>query len=221
MNRIGYMAAGGLLAALAACADTSVPNNPTGVGFGNFDGFDADLQAADRVFAPLPEPDVAVRGDPLAAALNSGVAPVQASPANPAPQVVTNAVGISDENDFDAVSGQRDIAQDATLIAQNRAQYVLIQPTDVPVRPGTNDPNIVEYALRTTNPVGAPLYRRLNLLGVAHHLRACAAFPSPDLAQEAFLAQGGPERDRRNLDPDGDGFACTWDPRPFRMVRGG
>ena len=22
------------------------------------------------------------------------------------------------------------------------------------------------------------------------------------------------------LDPDGDGFACSWDPRPFRKVRG-
>lgn len=215
----------GLALGLAACADTSIPNSangvdtPTGVGFGNYDGFEA-ARGPDQVFAPQPDPDVAVSGEATAAALNSGVAPVEASPANPAPQIATNAVGISDENNFDAVSGQRDIAQDATLIAQNRAQYVVIEPTDVPVRPGTDQPNIVEFALRTTNPVGAQLYRRLGLTREARHLRACAAYPSPDLAQEAFLAQGGPDRDRRGLDPDGDGFACRWDPTPFRSVLG-
>ena len=39
-----------------------------------------------------------------------------------------------------------------------------------------------------------------------------------DVAQEAFLAQGGPQSDRKGLDPDGDGFACDWDPRPFRAA---
>ena len=51
-------------------------------------------------------------------------------------------------------------------------------------------------------------------------IRACAAYSSPDRAQEDFLASGGPERDRKSLDPDGDGFACAWDPAPFRAVRG-
>ena len=39
----------------------------------------------------------------------------------------------------------------------------------------------------------------------------------PDQAQQDFLAKGGPERDRMGVDPDGDGFACAWDPRPFRL----
>jgi hypothetical protein len=42
--------------------------------------------------------------------------------------------------------------------------------------------------------------------------------PSDDLAQEAFLSEGGPERDRLGVDPDGDGFACRWDPTPFRRA---
>ena len=41
---------------------------------------------------------------------------------------------------------------------------------------------------------------------------------SSDLAQKAFLSRGGPERDILLLDPDGDGFACKWDPRPFRLA---
>lgn len=209
------------LALMAACADTAIPDSaggidaPSGVGFGDIDGF-----------APLPSDEAVLptgeNGGLSASALaNSGEEPLEASPGNPAPQVVTNAVGISDENDFDAVSEERDIAEDADLIAQNRAQYVVIEPTDVPVRPGTDMPNIVEYALQTTNPVGTQLYSRWGVRTEARHLRNCAEYRSPDLAQEAFLEMGGPERDRRNLDPDGDGFACSWNPGPFRAVRGG
>ena len=35
------------------------------------------------------------------------------------------------------------------------------------------------------------------------------------------LPCGGPERDPRGLDPDGDGFACDWDPAPFRAAVSG
>lgn len=219
MTRMKPLIAAASVAFIAACADTSIPDSsagvdtPTGPGFGTVGGFEP-VEGADQVFAPLERDEVISAAE---AALNGG-APVDASPTNPAPQVVSNAVGISDENDFDAVSDQRDIEQDAALIEQNRARYVLITPTEVPVRPGSDQPNIVAYALRTTNPVGAPLYSRFGFRSDARHQRNCAAFPSPDLAQEAFLAQGGPERDRRNLDPDGDGFACSWDPAPFRTV---
>ena len=48
---------------------------------------------------------------------------------------------------------------------------------------------------------------------------ACRQFAAADQAQEAFLAAGGPERDGKALDPDGDGFACAWDPRPFRNAQ--
>ncbi len=155
-----------------------------------------------------------------AAALNSGVEPVQASPSNPPPEAV-NAAGISQENDFGNVSNLRSIESDAQRIAQNRAQYQVIQPEALPSRSGATGPNIVDYALRTTNPRGVALYRRGGLVSQSRYQRNCAKYPSPDRAQEDFLARGGPERDRLGLDPDGDGFACSWDPAPFRAVRGG
>lgn len=40
----------------------------------------------------------------------------------------------------------------------------------------------------------------------------CAAWPSPEAAQQAFAAQGGPQRDPLGLDPDGDGRVCGWTP---------
>ena len=80
--------------------------------------------------------------------------------------------------------------------------------------------NIVAFALSTTHPVGQKVYRRANPLGNSMVTRACGRYPSPGMAQEAFLSRGGPERDPLGLDPDGDGYACGWDPAPFRMARG-
>ncbi len=150
---------------------------------------------------------------------NSGVAPVEASPSNPAPPVV-NAAGISNENNFEAVGEVRSIQDDANRIAANRAQYQQVQPTALPSRVGSG-PNIVDYALKNRHPIGKELYSRSLLNGQSKFVRNCAKYPSPDLAQEDFLAAGGPHRDRMGLDPDGDGYACQWDPRPFQLATGG
>ena len=115
------------------------------------------------------------------------------------------------------MSALRSIESDAAAIARNRAQYVVIQPTELPRRSGDGGPNIVEFALRTTNPKGVSLYRRSSL-SFQNHERNCAQYASADQAQIEFLARGGPQRDRLSLDPDGDGFACDWDPRPFRSA---
>ncbi len=154
------------------------------------------------------------------AALNSGTVPLQASPSNPPPPVV-NAAGISQETNFEAVSAQRTIEDDAARRAALAAQYQVVQPTAVPTRAGGAVPNIVEYALSTTHAPGTKIYSRVGLNAAQRAARNCAKFASPDLAQQDFLARGGPQRDPQGLDPDGDGFACTWDPRPFQLARGG
>ncbi|MEZ5675603.1 MAG: hypothetical protein R3D81_10355 [Thalassovita sp.] len=155
-----------------------------------------------------------------AAALNSGVTPVQASPSNPAP-VPMDHPGLSSENDFKTVSTERSIESDAERLARNRAQYEVVQPTAVPTRAAGTGPNIVEYALKTNNPIGTQIYTRSPLSTRARAERNCGKYPSPDMAQLEFLGRGGPERDRLGLDPDGDGYACDWDPRPFRKASGG
>lgn len=148
---------------------------------------------------------------------NSGVPPLEASPSNPAPVLLGNP-SLSDENDFAAVSGRQTIESDAERIAQNRAQYQVVTPTALPTRSGASQPNIVQYALETTHARGTKVWQRFGLNLAGRTDRACAQFPSPDQAQIAFLESGGPERDRRGLDPDGDGFACSWDPAPFRAA---
>jgi hypothetical protein len=130
---------------------------------------------------------------------------------------VANNVAISDEQDFSAVSARETIESDAERIARNRAEYVVVQPRDLPQRPGDTGPNIVEFALATKHAPGVQMFRRTGL-GIRDVNSACAKYPSPDRAQQDFLSKGGPERDRMGVDPDGDGFACSWDPRPFRTA---
>ncbi|MFW8636947.1 hypothetical protein [Cribrihabitans pelagius] len=154
-----------------------------------------------------------------ASGANSGEAPLQAGPSNPAPPLAGNRA-ISDENDFEAVSARQSIESDAARLERQRAQYEMVPPEAVPVpeRDSGAAPNIVKFALSTSNPKGVRLYSRTGFNLQARHTRNCAGFASADRAQEAFLAAGGPERDRKALDPDGDGFACGWDPAPYRRA---
>ena len=228
MMRSGFLL-GVAAMALSACAGGSVPDSGAGVGFDDYQTYSerqvqAQADGTVTVSAPSPVETRSLDGTDLeagAAAQGSGVAPVGAAPQSAPAEAVTGADGISNENNFDAVSAQRDIEDDAALIAQNRAQYQVIAPTDLPPRPNSSAPNIVAYALQTTNPKGVPLYDRSGRYDGNPVPRACGAYNSSDLAQEAFLSMGGPQRDRRGLDPDGDGFACAWDPAPFRAARGG
>ena len=144
---------------------------------------------------------------------------VQASPTNAAPG--GNGAAISDEQSFDAVAGRETIQSDAARRAEQAAAYQVIQPTALPQRAGDTGPNIVEYALNAPNKRGQEWYSRFILGTMGNRFeRNCASYRSPDEAQRDFLARGGPERDPKGIDPDGDGFACGWDPAPFLAAVG-
>ncbi|MGX0877636.1 hypothetical protein ACSSV4_002326 [Roseovarius sp. MBR-154] len=231
-----------MMAALGACAP-AIPDSGAGVGFGDYDQYQREKAAREAALAgnALPAPD-AVSSEPLdatgqaasdseaerlaaetqaaLAAANSGEVPVQASPSNPPPPVL-NSQGISQENDFDAVGSERSIEEDAARIAQNRAQYQVIEPEAIGTRPDDASPNIVAYALANRHPVGTQLYSRVGFNKASKFERNCAQYSSSDEAQIDFLHEGGPERDRLGLDPDGDGFACDWDPTRYQNLVGG
>ena len=150
---------------------------------------------------------------------NSGQQVVIASPSNAAPTLVSNP-GLSDENDFDAVSSRQSIESDAARIEANRARYTVVQPTALPSRDGTAQPNVVAFALQSDHPKGTQLFRRIGFNAAAKFQKNCAVFNSADDAQLDFLTRGGPAKDRKGLDPDGDGYACNWDPAPYRSAAG-
>jgi hypothetical protein len=127
---------------------------------------------------------------------------------------------LSDENDFDAVSERQTIESDAARLARISEAYQIIAPEALPLRAEQLGVNIVEYALQSDNLLGSPVYSRFPVGGQARFLRNCGKYPSSDMAQIEFIKRGGPKRDMLGIDPDGDGFACYWDPAPFRKAVG-
>lgn len=197
---------------LANCGGGDIPNS----------GYvpQQEQRIRDAALAGIPAP-VAVETGELEA--QSGDFTQQETQTSDAPLGVGDPLfdnpGLSDEQDFNAVSDRQSIESDAARLERNRALYKVISPTALPRRPGSNAPNIVEYAIRTNNPVGTQLYSRGPFATEGRFKRNCKKYASDAAAQEAFLAKGGPERDRYGLDPDGDGYACYWDPAPFRLAR--
>lgn len=126
--------------------------------------------------------------------------------------------GVSDEQDFEAVSSRESIESDRERIARQREQYQVIEVSSVPGRTDSGGPNIVAYALSTSHAPGSTVYRRINPLRWSRWESACLQFRNQDAAQQAFLENGGPDRDPGYLDPDGDGYACWWDPTPLRTA---
>jgi len=159
------------MVALVAACQPAVPDSGRGVGFDST----AQAQRDAALAGPLvpSATNAPINGAPVqgsaaqtaaqtTAALDAtrpASAPVDASPSNPAP-VAVNAAGISRENNFDAVSGQRSIESDAARIASNRAQYEIVQPEALPTRRGSGGPNIVAYALQNQHPIGQQIYAR-------------------------------------------------------------
>jgi hypothetical protein len=128
--------------------------------------------------------------------------------------------GISDEQDFSAVASRETIESDKARMEQNKAQYQQVQPTDLPERTDEAGAavDLVQYALNAPNRKGETIYPR-SRVALANSERACGRYDTPEAAQQAFMRSGGPQRDSKNLDPDGDGFACLWDPTPFQKAK--
>jgi len=228
---------------MQACS-APVPASNAGPGFNDYADYELERARREAALAgtrnttfPAPAPvqtgvigasDLAAAG--IGQSQNQAQAPmtaidptarqgIDATPGNAAP-VLMNNVGISDEQDFNAVAARETIQSDAERRSANAAAREQIMPTAVPTRSTHTGPNIVEYALNAPNRKGQEWYSRSIFATKARFQRNCVKFASPDAAQRYFLENGGPERDRKGIDPDGDGFACGWDPAPFLLAAG-
>lgn len=167
---------------------------------------DSQMQATPPMPSAPPQFPVAQQdvGAPLSALSPS--APVQTASAGAR-------TGVSEQQFTPQPFGA---AQPDRLIERDFVPQVRVSETEMSA--GAGGPNLFVYALSTQHNVGEQRYSRNHPLRWRRWEGACAQFSSQDLAQEAFLAAGGPERDPNHLDPDGDGFACWWDPNPFRQA---
>lgn len=220
------------LMGLAACAPT-VPDSGAGSSaqFGTYTDANSYRATRDTELtggAPLDAVGLTTQGGvvstetvPSSTPPAAGATPTAGTGTAPAVRVTANNPQISDEQDFGAVSNRQTIESDAERLRVLRENRTEVRPTAVPTRAGVDSgPNIVAYALQTRHALGQKIYRR-GPSSQSKFERNCAKYTSQDKAQEDFLTRGGPQRDRLGLDPDGDGFACRWDPRPFRAVQSG
>jgi hypothetical protein len=194
-----------LLALLASCGGTTTNEA------GYFDSLTPDPAAFERSRQEelLRQAEAAEALDPTADATategmpTSGEVPTALAGNNPS---------ISQTQDFTTITQRETIESDSEKLAALAESYEVIQPTALPTR--KNDVNIAAYAINQTNQLGNRIYIRDRSAQ-----SNCFAFANdPDEAQRVFLANGGPKRDSRNLDPDGDGFACKWDPATYRKL---
>lgn len=156
--------------------------------------------------------------DSLSAAVDNALQATQ--PQNPAGSVVP-IDGIASDSGVLNLAEQSQAEQlrlreaDAAALAAAAAQRVVIQPGEMPEV--IANVNIITYARETTNNVGQRVLRRPTIRRF-NSASQCAKFNSADDAQRNFLANGGPQDDPLNLDPDGDGFACRWSPDTYRAL---
>ena len=76
--------------------------------------------------------------------------------------------------------------------------------------------NVAVYARQTTHSIGDRKYTRMKVK--SKKIDPCLRFQTGDDAQRFFLSNSGPVKDFWNLDQDGDGFACKWNPEPYRKI---
>lgn len=197
--------------ALGACSP-KVPDSGAGVGFGGYSSYEKQRAAREDQLQGNTTPAAGVVSDETVS-----TQPVKPQPEKPLTATSNNA-GISDEQDFAAVSARESIQSDRERLARRSEQYVQIAPKAVPTGSG-GVASVVKFALSTSNSVGESTYKRSGAFAKSRFAKNCAKYTSASDAQAAFLKDGGPQKDRKGLDPDGDGFACSWDPQPFRNAK--
>jgi hypothetical protein len=219
------IAAAVVLTALAGCAAAPPNDVAQGVGFGDYEAYQARRAALNA--APALPPRTAQTALPPADVAAEPFAP---RPAEPLGGVAWAPVGTS--------TGGTDVASLASA-AIAEAERESVGPTATMADPGAPGlppvtasgdnfrapplpegmavlgANVVAFALSTDHAVGERVWGRFPLRLGRPEVR-CGDFRTTDLAQDWFLTNEGPERDRAGLDPDGDGFACNWDPERYR-----
>jgi hypothetical protein len=229
MTRLGQVRRAGCaiaMLALAACGTGPAPSDVAqGVGFQDYQDYQARRTAlrTPPPVAPqtaLPPADVVAEPFAPEAPLRTQWADVGTSPVRAGSvDVARIAAGAIAEADGTLPAPAQTSAQTS---AQTPPQQIAMSPSGddfvappLPAGMSVLGANVVAFALSTDHGVGERVYPRFPLRLGRPEVR-CSDFRTTDLAQDWFLTNEGPDRDRAGLDPDGDGFACNWTPDRYR-----
>lgn len=226
MRKAPLLVLAGML--LAGC-QPDVPNSAGGVGFGTYEDYlhqrESQLKGSGAQASSATPADGGYGASGYGATPVTSAAGMAAQGATGADATATGGTGSIGADTLAALRATApagDSASAGTSAAASATGGVgapldAMSPATVPANGGTG-PNLAAYALAATNAPGQAVWPRGGIR-LSSSQKACAKYISPDLAQMAFLKKGGPQKDPLNLDPDGDGFACGWDPRPFQAAR--
>ncbi len=209
--------------ALAACGTGPAPNDVSqGVGFQDYQEYQARRAAlrAPQPVAPqtaLPPADVVAEpfaNQPPASSQWVAVEPAPASTASvDVARIAAGAIAEAESGVAPTVAPAAAPAQPQQIATAPSADNFVAPP--LPEGMSVLGANVVAFALSTEHNVGDRVYSRFPFRLGGREVR-CSDFRTTDLAQDWFLTNEGPERDRAGLDPDGDGFACNWTPERYR-----
>ena len=123
--------------------------------------------------------------------------------------------GVLDLSQFSQEQQKVEREQAAKRREELKAGRVVLE-VDSKEKIGTKSVNLAVYARSVSNNIGEKIYYR-NFLSTDDN-SGCTQFSNKNAAQIFFLTNGGPKNDHHNIDADGDGFACKWDPSIYRKI---
>ena len=124
--------------------------------------------------------------------------------------------GVLDLSQFSQEQQKVEREQAAKRLEELKAGRVILEADDSE-KIRTTSVNLAVFARSVSNKVGEKIYYR-RFLGIDADT-GCKKFSNKNEAQIFFLKNGGPKNDYYNIDVDGDGFACEWDPAIYRKIK--
>ena len=124
--------------------------------------------------------------------------------------------GVLDLSQFSQEQQKVEREQAAKRLEELKAGRVVLEADDKEKITETSV-NLALFARSVPNNLGEKIYYRSLLSTNANP--GCKKFSNRNEAQIFFLQNGGPKNDFHNVDVDGDGFACEWDPAIYRKIK--
>jgi hypothetical protein len=223
----GRMGCAVAILALAACGTGPAPNDVSeGVGFQDYQEYQARRTPLMRTPTPVAPQTALPPAEVVAEPFSNQPAASQWVSVDPATATPTGSVDVARDRRRRHRRGRGNAPR---TVCRRSDPEVPFDPTQMATAPTGDD--FVAPPLPEGMSVVAPMWwpsrsRRSTTVGERVYPRfpvrlgrpevRCRDFRTTDLAQDWFLTNDGPERDRAGLDPDGDGFACNWTPERYR-----
>jgi len=124
--------------------------------------------------------------------------------------------GTLDLSQFSLEQQKKEREEAAKKRIELKEKRVVLELEDKEKNIKTGSINLALYARLNKNKLGIKIFRRHPILDI--NKPGCSQFGNGNSAQIFFLKNGGPKNDHYQLDNDGDGFACDWNPEIYRKI---